>query len=296
MNFYNYKRDIISSRFSGGVVTKDNLCKVYGIGGVTKVHSGLNDCKLEWALFNAMNGKKLLVTGMDVFEFNYDYMIPVSFIQEYPNLKHCAFNLPKISVTQTQVYEFRLKSRKIRKFDTNITGKTVEHLINTMLQVEEQNSFDFTLKNKSKLKHLGKIPSIFNIMPALFNDDGSITATRPEDEDYIQRVNKTISVIKREISPLIEYIRSDIFHDSGVRSQELVLHPENNCFALCDLSTDDCVLEIKTSFSLDIEKYNYQLFYQANGRECYIMQIDWGLFDGNPDQKFIISEINFSMK
>jgi DNA polymerase III epsilon subunit-like protein len=296
MKFYNYKRDIISSSFSGGNVTKDNLCNVFGISGVKAVHSGINDCKLEWALFNAMNNKKLLVTGLDVYEFNTDYMVPVSYIQGFPNFKYVVLNLPKIKVTTTPIYEFQLKSRKINKFDTNISGMTVEHLINRMLEVEKQDSRVFTIQNKSKLKHLGKLPSAFNDMPVIFNNDGSITATREQDEDYVERVNKTISVIRKEITPLIDYIRSEIFQGQTIRSQELVLHPENNCFALCDLSNDSCVLVIKTSFSFDADKFKYQLFYQANGRDCYTMHIDWAMFDKKQNKKFIISKVNFTTR
>ena len=45
-NFYNFKRNVISSKFSGGNITKDNLCKLYGIENVTATHTGHNDCIL----------------------------------------------------------------------------------------------------------------------------------------------------------------------------------------------------------------------------------------------------------
>ena len=68
LSFYNFKHDIISSSFSEGNITKDNLCIVYGIDNVQKVHSGINDCILEWQLFNKMNKKKLIVIGSIVYE------------------------------------------------------------------------------------------------------------------------------------------------------------------------------------------------------------------------------------
>jgi hypothetical protein len=296
MKFFNFKKDIISSSFSGGNVTKDNLCNVFGISGVKAVHSGINDCKLEWALFNAMNNKKLLITNNDVYEFNTDYMVPMSYFQNYPNFKYVDLNIPKIKVTTTPIYEFQLKSRKINKFDTNISGTTIENLINSMLEVEKQDSREFTFQNKSKLKHLGKLPSAFDDMPVIFNNDGSITATRKRDEDYVERVNKTNSAIRKEITPLIEYIRSEIFQGQPIRSQELVLHPENNCFALCDLSNDSCVLEIKTSLNFSVNRFKYQLFYQANGRDCYTMHIDWAMLDKKQNKKFIISKVNFIIR
>ena len=60
--FYNFKHDIISSSFSGGNITKDNLCNLYGIGNVQKVHTGSNDCLLEEPLLNAEENPSLAVT------------------------------------------------------------------------------------------------------------------------------------------------------------------------------------------------------------------------------------------
>ena len=79
MKFYNFKHDIISSSFAGNV-TKDNLCRIYGIDNVKEVHSGENDCLLEWQLFKKMNGNKLLVTDNNVFELNENYIIPASYL------------------------------------------------------------------------------------------------------------------------------------------------------------------------------------------------------------------------
>lgn len=59
MRFHNFKRDIISSSFSSGNITKDNLCNIFNIDGVSLVHSGENDCLLEWKLFCKMEGKKI---------------------------------------------------------------------------------------------------------------------------------------------------------------------------------------------------------------------------------------------
>ena len=53
MRFYNFKRMVCSSKFSDGSLTKDRLCVAFGIDGVTEVHSGMNDCRLEWKLFDA---------------------------------------------------------------------------------------------------------------------------------------------------------------------------------------------------------------------------------------------------
>lgn len=80
LHFYNIKHNVISSRYSFGNITKDNLCRVFNIEGVEDIHSGLNDCKLEWNLFKKMNGFFYLVTegkdGDKVFRLNDEYIIP----------------------------------------------------------------------------------------------------------------------------------------------------------------------------------------------------------------------------
>ena len=289
MTFYNFKHDIISSKFSGGIITKDNLCKIYGIDNILEVHSGANDCILEWELFKKMNGKKLFVTESNVFEFNDDYIIPVSYLNTYPNFKYCVFNLPKIEYKSRVVKKFEVSSRKIKKFATNISGMTIEHLINTMLDVEKIHSELILLENKKKLKFIGRLPSPYDDIMVKFNTDGTITATNQKDEKFINEVNKVINILKKEIQPLIEYISSKLFNNKKIFSQELVIHKEKNILALCDLSNDNTVLEIKTNYNLNIDQFKEQLYYESNGRTCYILQIDW--FNIKKGINFIISKV-----
>lgn len=289
MNFYNFKHDIISSKFSGGVVTKDNLCKIYGIDNVLEVHSSANDCILEWELFKKMNGKKLFITGRNVFEFNNNYVIPVSYLSTYPNFKYCVGNIPKIEYKSRVVKKFEVSSRKIKKFSTNISGMTIEHLINTMLNVEKIHSELVLLENKRKLKFICKIPSPYDDIMVNFNTDGTITATEEKDEKFVNEVNKVINILKREIQPLVEYISNNIFKKQKIFSQELVIRKEKNILALCDLSNDNTVLEIKTNYNLNIDQFKEQLYYESNGRNCYILQIDW--FNIKKGITFIISKV-----
>lgn len=55
MHFFNFKRMICSTKFSDGSLSKDRLCEAFGIEGVSSVHTGMNDCKLEWQLFKAFD-------------------------------------------------------------------------------------------------------------------------------------------------------------------------------------------------------------------------------------------------
>lgn len=294
MNFYNFKHDIISSSFSLGNVTKDNLCKIFGIEGILDVHTGCNDCLLEWELFRSMDGKKLFVSHDHVFEFNSDYIIPTSYLSTFPNFKFMIEKLPKIKVSSSVIYEFALSkkcSKKIEKFETNISGITIEHLINVMLSVEEIDSVNFENNNIKKMKCLGKLPSCFNIIPASFNLDGTISAIKKEDQDRIDRINETTLQIKAAITPLVNFIKSEIFQEKKIYSQEIVINIDSNCFSRCDLSNEFSVLEIKTTSDMDFNKYKYQLYYQSNGRNCYLLQIDWGNYTGI--LKFILSAVKF---
>ena len=54
----------------------------------------------------------------------------------------------------------------------------------------------------------------------------------------------------------------------------MIVNEKDNVLAKCDLSTKDKVLEIK-GYSVDIEKIKYQLYYEANGRDIYILQTFW---------------------
>ncbi len=277
LNFYNFKHDIISSKFSEGNITKDNLCNIYGIDGTREVHSGLNDCILEWKLFEKMNGNKLIIISNTVNEFNDEYMIPASYLQTYPNFKYSIKNYPKINYELIPVKSFNIKSKELEKFDTNISGMTIEHLINTMLEVRDVNSETllFQAQNRSKLKMIGKLPSLIHTISAVFNNDGTITAVDKEDEERVKRINEVTLAIKKEISPLITYIKKQIFNNEEILSQELVLNENDNVMAKCDLSSNNTILEIKAFNDNDIDKFKYQLYYEANGRDIYLLQTFW---------------------
>lgn len=277
LTFYNFKHDIISSKFSEGNITKDNLCNIYGIDGTIEVHSGLNDCILEWKLFEKMNGNKLIIISNTVNEFNDEYMIPASYLQTYPNFKYSIKNYPKINYELIPVKSFNIKSKELEKFDTNISGMTIEHLINTMLEARDVNdeTLLFQAKNRSKLKMIGKLPSMIHNISAIFNKDGTITAVNKDDEERVKKINEVTLAIKKEISPLIEFIKNEIFNNEEILSQELVLNENDNVMAKCDLSSDNKILEIKAFNDNDIDKFKYQLYYEANGRDIYLLQTFW---------------------
>ena len=281
LTFYNFKHDIISSRFSEGNITKDNLCAIYGIENINDVHNGLNDCILEWKLFKKMNGNKLIIIKNSVNEFNSEYIIPASYLQNYTNFRYCINNFPKIDYEMSCIKSFHIESKELRKFDTNISGMTIEHLINTMLNVKDMNeeTILFQTLNRQKLKRIGVLPSNIHQINVLFNKDGTIDAVNKEDKKQVDEINKVTLIIKKEIVPLIEYINKNIFKNKKIMSQELVVNRDDNVMAKCDLSTDDAILEIKT-FNSNIDKFKYQLYYESKGRKIYILQTFWLLDKG----------------
>jgi len=294
MKFHNFKHDIISSSFSSGNITKDNLCRIFGIEGISVVHSGLNDCILEWELYCCMDGKKLFITNDDVYTFSSDYIIPTSYLSSYPNFKYVLLSLPKIKFSTATIFELALSqacSKAIIKYETNISGMTIEHLINSMLSVQKVDSEEFLISNKKKMNYLGSLPSMYNIMPAVFHSDGTISAIRKVDEEKFKKINETTLRIKAEITPLIEFIKFSLFQGTEILSQELVVNTDLSCCSLCDLSNEYTVLEIKTTTSLDFNKFKYQMFYQANKRNYYVLQIDWAY--GSKVMKFLISKVDF---
>ena len=278
LNFYNFKHNVISSRYSHGNITKDNLCSLFKIEGVEAVHSGSNDCKLEWELFEKMGGYFYLVTEGDdednVFRLNEDYIIPASLLSSHPNLSRILCERPYIECQSTLVKSFEIDAEGIERFPTNITGMTIEHLINSMLDVDVQDSRQFLLMNKMKLDFIGKIPNKVPVAPMAFNPDGTVTALHKEDKEMEKHINSTAKKLKERIRPLVDFIKYEIFKNECIMSQELVIDSENNILALCDLSTKKAILEIKTNY-YDSLAYKEQFFYEAKGRDIYHLKMEW---------------------
>lgn len=291
LHFFNFKKNIISSRFSGGNITKDNLCRLYGINNVQELHTGESDCILEWELFKKMDNKKLLITDNKVFEFNNDYIVPASYLANYPNMKYHTQNLNHFKCSSRVVKRFDVLSSKIKKFPTNFDGITIEHLINTMLDVQVIDSSDFLVQNKSKMKYIGNLPSPYDEIYMILNADGTVCAVEEKDMALAEELNNFLLPLKKEIEPLVDYIKKSIFTNHDILSQELVVHRDKNVLALCDLSSDTAVLEIKT-YTIDaFDKLSDQLYYESNGRDCYVMQIAWS----SNKMTFVISEIEFQI-
>lgn len=305
--FFNFKKDIISSHYSEGNITKDNLCTIYGIDGVQEQHTSLNDCILEWKLFEMMDGNRLFITQGKVFELNEEYIIPAGYIESHPKIKKCIPNLPYLKVESDLLERFELEGKQIKKFGTNVNGLIIEHLINTMVGAEKQHNEEFLFENKCKLNYLGQLPSVIEEIPLVFMPDGFVREMESNDRIFmpdgfvkevkssdskevkssdskevelkklVVELNKSTHSLKEQLTRVSECIKEDIFANEPIKSQELIVNKKDNILALCDLSTEKAVLEIKTTTDADISNFKYQLYYQAAGRKTFFLRTDWSL-------------------
>ena len=273
-NFYNFKENIFSSSFQGGNVTKDNLCNLYGINNVQKIHSGVNDCVLEWKLFEKMDAKKLIVLNNNVYEYSEDYIIPVSYVTYYKRLKK-QLTLPNVAVSLIPVFEQSLDKSLLLRFGTNISGISIEHIINSILDANKVDSSQELLKNISRLKYIGTLPKVYNEILITKNEDGTLNAVNEYQRKLIALVNEASISIKNQIYDFIQKIKSEIFKGEEVFSQEIIINKEYNLLSLCDLSNKNAVIEIKTSHEININEFALQLYIQSNARPVYLLYIDW---------------------
>lgn len=280
LKFENIKSRIGSSSYSTGNLTKDNLCNALGIEGVSEVHSGVNDCYLEWQLFEQFVCDKLLIKNNYIYKFSEDYLIPASYLTSFPKLAELAnIEVPDLNYQNFLLCEYYLPSKltkKIRKFPTNISGIAIEKIINAMIGAKECDNSELLNENNRKLKLVGKLPPEREEISVITREDGTLKAVDDRDEEYISAVNETSNVIRSGISEVIDFIREKIFANKEIRTQEISFTENNRVLALCDLSSDDAVLEIKT-FDIfapcNVENVIHQMYYQKGDKALYAMSI-----------------------
>lgn len=274
-----------------GQMTKDNLCKVFGIDGVEKVHSGYNDCLLEWKLYEKLKSAPIFLLDDNIYKYNPEYIIPISYylkskqLRKYANIEELGFNIIFNDVLK---YNFpKQVIRKIKKFSTNITGISVEHAINNALNVQKQDNSEFLKFNKSKLERIGTLKSRINKIPISLGDNGKIIPLNSNDYNFVKEVNECTSIIIDNLTPVLQFIKENIFNSDIIKSQELVLSADNKFLAICDLSDENSILEIKTynptKDSLFSQSIATQLYFQSNGRKIYLMSLDYIMKKRNKD-------------
>ena len=287
--FHNIKRHFLTNSFSSGEYSKDNLCKGMGIEGVTKVHSGLNDCILEWKLFEKTEGGFILCLKMGnyeigMFKLTPDYYIPASRIRYFPNMKY-AIDLPKMRVDYQEVFRLELSKNCRHKKDIwfQPAGFASERILRAMLNAKLMDDNTFAKENFKKLQFVGKFTyeSEEYEIPVTENEDGTLSAVRIEDKAYVEETNRVMLSIKQELPPLVEFIKKEIFKSKQILTQELVVSDELKAFGYTDFSNEEACLEMKFSDSLmndysmryhpSLNKHKYQMYILSNKRPSYIL-------------------------
>ena len=300
--FENIKKHIPSAPFaSEGQLSKDNLCRMFGIAGVNEIHSSYIDCILEWKLFEKVESECLFFIDRDLYKYSPEYIIPYSYLFRSTYLaKYAGIKVPNIKGVATELYKLTFPKKllkEITKFPTNITGITIEHGINTYLNAVEQDNLMFLAKNKSHLEYVGSLISTMKEIPVIAKNDGTIRAIKEEDREYVKKINLVTRKIIEHIKPVTDYLRENIFKEEKIMSHELSLSNDRKVLALCDLSDSKNVVEIKTRTVLDGENIlkldvARQLFYQANGRNTYVLAIKFDTHISNRSSKIIVDDLN----
>ena len=271
-------------------LAKDNMCEAYGIEGVNKTHSAMNDCLLEWKLFEKVTLYPCFYIGDSMYRYKPGYVIPITYLSRNLELiKTAGISLPKVVAVPTEFFRLVFPQEllpQISKFPTNITGITVENAINSMMGAERDDNLAFLAENKAKLEHITTFESKLRKVVMNPEADGTMSTPVPEDKEYVEQVNAVSKTIMGGIAELIRFMKQHIFHDGQIKSQELVISEDGKLLSLCDLSNEKAVVEIKTANVIrKDEEFGdrldylpaYQLYYQAKGRSTFLLQINYSL-------------------
>lgn len=298
LKFENIKNYIPAGSYEiSGKITKDNLCKLFHIKGVSKTHTALNDCILEWKLFEKLSSNDYFFIKNKLYKFNKDYIFPITNLLSHPHLlTYANVTLPNISGICENIFEYHLPKnivKHIKKFPTNITGITIENAINSLLKVSIQDNNKFLLENKGKLELIAIMDSNYEKMPVKTNDNGLIESLDPQYDETIDEINAVTKTIMENLNPVIDFISDNIFNNEQIIGQELVISENNKVLALCDLSSKNNILELKTFNVLKSEnelfdRTTMQLYYQARNRNIYILSMN---FIPNVNNGLIIKDV-----
>ncbi len=289
LNYKNIKSMLPSVPFScEGQLTKDNMCRIFGIRGIRSSHSSYNDCVLEWKLFEKIESECVFFIQEHLYKYNPEYIIPYTYLIKHQALiKYANIEMPKYRGKATSLYHLSFPNsliKKIQKFPTNITGITIEHGINSYLKAKVQDNYLFLEKNKSNLEYIGSLDKRIKDIPILMEDDGTVKAIKTEDIEFINQVNDVTQEIINYIKPVADYLKNNILKGS-IMTQELSISDDKKVLALCDLSDENNVVEIKTydvfcEPGIVSENVANQLFFQAKGRNKYILNLNFKMIPG----------------
>ena len=280
-----------------GLLSKDNLCRLFNIIIDNKIHSSMNDCLLEWQLFEKIKNQPLFFANQYLMRFNKGYIVPVSYLNRFPELaKYANITIPHIESKTELIFSHVLPRnilKLVKKFPTNITGIALEHGLYSKLQVEKQDNSLFLLKNKQYLENLGTLENRLSQIPVVIKTDGSIQSLDKKSEEFIKEINYVTKLITENMQPVFNYIKNEIFHNEKILSQELSISNDNKVLAICDLSSKTKIMEIKTFNAIQngklLKKVATQLFYESKGRRKFLLTIDFK--EKNERLKKVLSKV-----
>lgn len=286
LRFFNIKDcfDFLSWRVEK---SKDNLCKLFGIAGVTDIHSSLNDCVLEWKLFECYRTMNWVIISSgskcSLYEYCEGYIVPVTYISDR-FIKVANLNIPPMDHTLEKVFDLTIGGNQIKKFDTNINGMAFEHMLNCAIKAIPQDNSEFLIKNNEKLKFINELYSeIVRQISVTPSEDGVFKTDDAEFQELVEEVNSAYKTIEKKCQGLISFVKQDVFEGKSILTQELVI-TDNKILAKCDLSTENAVLEIKTGnvFENDEktklkEHVARQIYYQKRKRSSYLLSLQFVL-------------------
>ena len=231
--------------------------------------------------------------GKSLYAYNKDYIIPVTALIRNPRLfDYARIDYPYVLDSTKRVFSYRFSDdtiSKIKKFSTNITGVSLENMIFGSLNAKKQDNFKFLYDNKKKLNKICDFDDKTLVIPIVIKEDGLLEAKQEEDTEFVKQVNEVSTAIKAELSEVLNFIKNDIFQNQEICSQELVVSDDKKVLSICDLSSNNSILEIKT-FRPRITNLGYldpdirtQLYYQSKGRKTYLLYID--IIKGEFDRK-----------
>ena len=231
--------------------------KIDGRYLLARLVSGGKDGEMQWRL-SAINP---------------GYIIPVSYLATYSNLSRI-IDRPRILCDDEEAFRLEITGDLIKRFPTNFSGMVIENLLNSALDAAKVDNSVFLAKNAAKNEFLGYMPSQTRGVPTVFNEDGTVSMALESDRALEKEINASTKQIAEHIRPLIDFIRRDVFQCKQIMSQALVVNSSMGILALCDLSTEDAILEIKTS-SCNSQSHAEQLYYESKGRASYLLGMDW---------------------
>lgn len=318
LRFFNFKKMFCAEpRFKG--LTKDSLCLALGIDGVTEVHTGANDCILEWKLFEKLGGKPVLAERsahrITLRSIERGYLVPAT-KASYSNMSQYA-HIPTVSAAYEEVFRYTFSQFGILHHGPT-TGRLTEEVLATLLNARRVSGDEAAWRNSGKLTFLTAYLASYdghflgrpeqddrhtdtdghrdssngeNVLPVLFfgkryelelYPNGLFFSRDKDGELAADHMNDSSRGLLAALPSVARYLKENVFGTESVLFQEPVVDEKNGCMALCDLSSESAIVEIK-AFKMELGKVDrsrkeaieMQMFLEARGRDAYLLAINW---------------------